>query len=235
VKQALITGASGGLGGALASALCQSGQYRVTGTYHLRQPSWTHATMTWKHLDIHDPDKLKSCLDDIPRIDLLVNTIGILATDDFKPEKSLRQFTTENLLAAVSANTAPLLNLAYHASSALKNAPNPAIIALSARVGSIADNHLGGWYSYRCSKAALNMAVKTLAIEWQRTLPHATLVAYHPGTVKTALSAPFTARAHPDSLFSPDIAAGFLIDLIATLRPEHSGTFWDWQGQQIPW
>ena len=235
MKYALITGASGGLGGALASALCRSGQYLVTGTYNLRQPSWTHKSMTWKHLDIYDPDSLKRCLEGISRIDLLVNTIGMLATNDIKPEKSLSQFKTEQLLSAISANTAPLLNLAQQASSSLKNAPNPTIVALSARVGSISDNHLGGWYSYRCSKAALNMAVKTLAIEWQRTLPNATLVAYHPGTVKTALSAPFTARTNPDSLFSPDSAADYLIDLIATLRPEHSGTFWDWQGQQIPW
>ncbi|MGB1536778.1 MAG: SDR family NAD(P)-dependent oxidoreductase [Pseudomonadales bacterium] len=235
MKYALIAGASGGIGGALALDLCHSGDYQVIGTYHHREPTWTHAAMRWFRLDVHDPGAVALCLNDVPHIDLLINTIGMLSTDEIQPEKSLRQFRTEQLLAAVSLNAAPLLNLAQQASTALKAASNPKIIALSARVGSITDNQLGGWYSYRCSKAALNMAVRTLAIEWQRTLPRATLIAYHPGTVQTLLSAPFTARTKPEQLFSPDVAAGYLIDFISTLKPEHSGTFWDWSGRQIPW
>ena len=125
----------------------------------------------------------------------------------------------------------------------MKQAPKARMVALSARVGSITDNQLGGWYSYRASKAALNMLVRTLAIEWQRTVPNSCLIAYHPGTVITDLSAPFiassqtesTADAKSSGLLTPEQASHQLLTLIPRLEASDSGSFWDWRHEVVPW
>jgi NAD(P)-dependent dehydrogenase (short-subunit alcohol dehydrogenase family) len=105
--------------------------------------------------------------------------------------------------------------------------------ALSARVGSISDNRLGGWYAYRASKAALNMIIKTAAIEMQRVNKHAIVVGLHPGTVDSALSKPFQARVPEDRLFTPAYAADRLITVLGQLQPADTGQCWDWQGLPI--
>ena len=107
--------------------------------------------------------------------------------------------------------------------------------ALSARVGSIGDNRLGGWHSYRASKAALNMLIRNLAIEHRRTRPLSACVALHPGTVQTALSAPYQGSVQPDRLFTPTQSAGALMSVMANLGPEDNGGFFAWDGQPIPW
>ena len=107
--------------------------------------------------------------------------------------------------------------------------------ALSARVGSIGDNRLGGWYGYRASKAALNMMIRNLAIEQRRTRPLSVCVALHPGTVQTALSAPFQASVRPERLFTPAHSAEALMRVMECLGPEDSGGFFAWDGAAIPW
>ena len=137
----------------------------------------------------------------------------------------------------------PLLLLGKHLGPLLKKSDRAHFITLSARVGSISDNHLGGWFSYRASKAALNMLVRTLAIEWQRTLPNTCLAAYHPGTVDTGLSKPFVSKPaaakgrqpRAREVLSPAAAAAHLLALIPKLTPQHTGTFWDWRHDQISW
>ena len=104
---------------------------------------------------------------------------------------------------------------------------------LSARVGSISDNRLGGWYGYRASKAALNQFVRTLAIELARTRPATICVALHPGTVDTALSGPFQRNVAPGKLFSPAQSAGYLLDVLVALTPADSGALIDWAGERI--
>ena len=235
MKQALIIGASGGLGGALAHLLLDRGGWQVLGTYHQTEPLWQHSLMTWRALNIRVETEIASLMTQLPKIDLLINTTGILTSPYHGPEKSIRQFNAEHMMMSFEINTAPILNLAKHAQTALKASNQPIIVALSARVGSIADNDLGGWYSYRCAKAALNMAVKTLAIEWQRSLPMATLIAYHPGTVRTALSAPFLKSGSTSVMLSPGEAAEHCLQLLDTLTPANTGSFWDWRGQKIPW
>ena len=117
----------------------------------------------------------------------------------------------------------------------LKRSPAGVFAAISAKVGSIEDNRLGGWYSYRCSKAALNMALKTLSIEWQRKCPAVCVVSLHPGTTDTALSKPFQSHVPAASLFSPEKTAGFLVDRLAALRAEDSGSFLAFDGEALPW
>jgi NAD(P)-dependent dehydrogenase (short-subunit alcohol dehydrogenase family) len=112
----------------------------------------------------------------------------------------------------------------------------PAVFAvLSARVGSIGDNRLGGWHGYRASKAALNMLIANLAIEMRRTHPLAVIVALHPGTVATSLSEPFQAGVAADKLFSPETSATHLLNVIDRLSPEDSGSFLAWNAERLPW
>ena len=107
--------------------------------------------------------------------------------------------------------------------------------SLSARVGSIGDNNLGGWYAYRAAKAAQNQLLRTLALEWRRRRPQGCVSLLHPGTTATALSAPFQASVSPERLFSPQRSAAQLVAVLEGLRPEQSGGFWAWDGQPIPW
>ena len=106
--------------------------------------------------------------------------------------------------------------------------------ALSARVGSISDNRLGGWYGYRASKAALNQFIRTLAIEWSRTAKASVCVGLHPGTVDTALSAPFQANVAPNKLFTPKQSVAALDTVLASLKPADSGQVFAWDGQPVP-
>jgi len=112
----------------------------------------------------------------------------------------------------------------------------PALFAtVSAKVGSIEDNRLGGWYSYRASKAALNMCLKTLAIEWQRSLPNVAVAALHPGTTDTDLSKPFQRHVPEHQLFSPDQSVIYMVNVLQKLKPADSGKFWAFDGELLPW
>ena len=139
------------------------------------------------------------------------------------------------LLESVRVNTLPTLLLAKYFSAALKRSPAPLLAAVSARVGSIEDNRLGGWYSYRMSKAALNMALKTLSIEWRHSHPRGCVAALHPGTNDTALSKPFQANVAAQNLFRPEYTASMLVKLLSRLGPDDSGIFWAWDGTRIAW
>lgn len=108
-------------------------------------------------------------------------------------------------------------------------------MSFSARVSSIGDNHVGGWYSYRMSKSMLNMFIKTLSIEWQRRFPHATVFGYHPGTVDTELSRPFHANVPAHKLFTPDKAADYCLSVLEQTSTSQTGQLFDWQGKKIEW
>lgn len=166
---------------------------------------------------------------------LVVNCAGLLHGDGLRPEKSLATLDRDALERSFALNAfAPVLLV--RALLPLLGADAPRVVAsLSARVGSIGDNRLGGWYAYRAAKAAQNQLLRTLAIEWQRTHPQATCVSLHPGTVDTPLSRPFQARVAADALFPPARAARQLLDIIAELTPADSGRFIAWDGSTIPW
>ena len=150
-------------------------------------------------------------------------------------KKAYRALDPEFLLENIRINTLPTLMLAKSFSAALKQSPAPLLATVSARVGSIEDNRLGGWYSYRVSKAALNMALKTLSIEWKHSHPRGCVAALHPGTNDTALSKPFQANVAADDLFDPTYTASMFADLLARLGPADSGKFWAWNGETLPW
>ena len=239
---ALIIGGTGGIGGAIIEALVREGKFTVHGT--TRRPfSSIPLGVTWHQLDVTDEPSVGQLAASLDRLDLVINTVGVLSNERFSPEKSIRQASSDQFLDQMRSNAMPLLLLGKHLGPLLKQSHQAHFITLSARVGSIADNQLGGWFSYRASKAALNMLVRTLAIEWQRTLPNTCLAAYHPGTVETGLSQPFVSKTlvtksgqpKGKDILSPAAAAEHLLTLIPKLTPQHTGTFWDWRHNQISW
>ncbi|MFO8236892.1 MAG: SDR family NAD(P)-dependent oxidoreductase [Prochlorococcaceae cyanobacterium] len=166
---------------------------------------------------------------------LVIHTAGVLQEGELKPEKRLAQVQRRHLERSFAVNAfAPLL-LAQAIEPLLPRDQPFHFASLSARVGSIGDNRLGGWYAYRAAKAAQNQLLHTLALEWGRRLPLGCVSLLHPGTTATALSAPFRANVAEGSLFSPQRAAGHLLDVLEQRRQGDSGRFWAWDGQAIPW
>ena len=167
---------------------------------------------------------------------LVVHCAGVLhAGAALQPERSLAQLQRDALERAFALNAyAPVL-LARALLPCFDRASPLVFASLSARVGSIGDNRLGGWYAYRASKAAQNQLMRTLAVEWARTHPRAACVLLHPGTVDTPLSRPFQAGVRAQALSTAEVAARRLLDIIARLGPADSGRFIAWDGQDVPW
>jgi len=166
---------------------------------------------------------------------LVINTAGVLHGPGLQPEKRLASVSRAQLLDSFAVNAFGPVLLAQALAEAIASDGPSHFASLSARVGSIGDNQLGGWYSYRAAKAAQNQLLKTLAIEWRRRRPQCCVSLLHPGTTATTLSEPFRSGVPPSRLFSPDQAAAYLLAVLQSLGPEQSGGFWAWDGSAIPW
>ncbi|HBK44420.1 MULTISPECIES: SDR family NAD(P)-dependent oxidoreductase [unclassified Polynucleobacter] len=162
---------------------------------------------------------------------LIINTIGVLHSADWMPEKKLDDLNAEQLQLLMQMNAiGPGLTIKHF--SKLLDPANSVMATLSAKVGSIEDNRLGGWYSYRASKAALNMLIKTASIEFSRTKPNTALVALHPGTVNSRLSKPFKG----EQIGRPPLdAANDMLNVLFSLSKEDSGSFITYSGERLPW
>lgn len=221
MDRALVVGASGGIGGALAAELAARGA--VVTALSRRNDG----------LDITDEPSVAGILAGLQGpFDTVIVATGALELDGRGPEKSLRAVDPAALAAQFALNaTGPLLVL-KHALRLMPRDRASRFAALSARVGSIGDNALGGWYGYRAAKAALNQLIHTAAIEVARSHPQAVVVALHPGTVDTGLT-----RAHrgAHAAMPPAVAAGHLLAVLEGLTPKATGGFYDWQGKQVPW
>ena len=170
------------------------------------------------------------------RIDLVVNCAGVLHDGaDMQPEKRLADVSPVSLQRSFAVNAVGPLLVAKHFQGLLDREARAVFASLSARVASIGDNRLGGWYAYRTAKAAQNMVTRNLSIELRRRARGVICVALHPGTVDTGLSRPFQSNVPEERLFSPERAARQLLDVIDGLRPEDNGGFFAWDGQPIPW
>ncbi|HDZ09457.1 SDR family NAD(P)-dependent oxidoreductase [Pseudohongiella sp.] len=169
------------------------------------------------------------------QIRLVVISTGVLHTDTIRPEKRAEDLSMSSMLEVLRINTViPSLWL-MTLLPALGGSTPCRMLTLSARVGSISDNHKGGWYSYRASKAALNMVVKTAAIEYARRAPNVKLVAFHPGTVDTALSKPFQRNVPEGKLFSADFVAERLLTISSDLPVDGDASYLDWAAETISW
>lgn len=165
----------------------------------------------------------------------LVVTNGLLSNDSIRPERKVSDLSEEAFGAIMSVNALlPMRSLAAFW-PLIRTSEAPRIAVLSARVGSLGDNELGGWYSYRASKAALNMMMKCAAIEVRRINKQAKLVAYHPGTVDSPLSQPFQRSVPEGKLFTPAFSAAQLIEILDRSEPDGELTYLDWAGETIPW
>ncbi len=160
---------------------------------------------------------------------------GVLQGESYRPERALNQLKTTAMEQVFEVNTFLPMRVLASLAPVIKRSVAPRIAVLSARVGSIGDNGLGGWYSYRGSKAALNMMLRCAALETRRVNPAAKIMAYHPGTVDTPLSEPFQASVAPEKLFSPARAAEALDTVLSSLAADGELSYLDWRGETIPW
>jgi NAD(P)-dependent dehydrogenase (short-subunit alcohol dehydrogenase family) len=245
---ALVTGASSGVGLAIVEwLLAQRATACVIAVARSAQASASLAALQVRagprllrlDVDITDADALGRLADQAAAtrrpLQLVVNAAGMLHADGLRPERSIRDVRAATLQRVFALNAfAPIL-LAQALLPLIPTAMPAVYASLSARVGSIGDNQLGGWYAYRASKAAQNQLMRTLAIELRRTHPQLACVSLHPGTVDTPLSKPFQRSVAPERLFSPARAAAQLMQVVAGLGPQQSGSFLAWDGSQIPW
>jgi NAD(P)-dependent dehydrogenase (short-subunit alcohol dehydrogenase family) len=223
--RALVIGASGGLGQAFVLALQTHPRCgEVVGLHRNSTPA----------LDFDDEASIAKAAQALAaqgKFHLIINAAGVLHNDHFMPEKKLGDLSYAQLEATFRVNTfGPALVMRHFCP--LLDTGRGVLAVLSAKVGSIEDNRLGGWYSYRASKAALNMLLKTAAIEVKRSNPQAVLVSLHPGTVNTGLSKPF--KGDQIGRSTPD-AAATMLGVINGLLPTDSGSFFAYSGERLPW
>lgn len=234
--QVLIAAGSGGIGRALVSeALQRLPAAQITATWNRTSPDFNHARLRWIQTDLTDEEQVAALAEAVEAPRWVINAAGVLHTKSQGPEKSIRAFDAEFFIENMRVNALPALLLGKHFHRRFSNEGNGVFATVSARVGSIEDNRLGGWTSYRCSKAALNMALKNLSVEWARTARQVAVVALHPGTTDTALSKPFQGAVPPGKLFTAEKTARLLIDVIEGVTPEHTGQFLAYDGSVIPW
>lgn len=221
MENALIIGSSGGIGQALVTAL-QARGVAVTGL-----------SRSGDGLDVTDESSVKAKLGALDGpYDLIFVATGALELDGMGPEKALRQVTPEAMVAQFRLNCMGPSLVLKHAMRLLPRDRECRFAALSARVGSIGDNGMGGWYSYRTAKAALNQMIHGGAIELARTHKQSICVALHPGTVETPLTEKY-ADGHPT--VTPEQAAQNLLGVLDGLTPKETGLFFDWQGERVAW
>jgi NAD(P)-dependent dehydrogenase (short-subunit alcohol dehydrogenase family) len=227
---AVVIGASGGIGGAIEAALIEEGAFEIV---HGFARSRTGA----QHLDLLDEASIVAAAAHVaagPPPTLVIVATGLLHRGDHGPEKTLRDLDPDWLAQVYAVNAIGPTLVAKHFLPIMPRTGHVVFAALSARVGSIGDNRLGGWYGYRASKAALNMLVRTVAIEERRRNDRAIVVTLHPGTVDTDLSRPFQGNVQPGRLFAPDRAALQLLDVMDGLKVSDSGKHFDFAGEEVP-
>lgn len=229
-----IIGTSGAIGNALLFQIRRCYPHSQIFTFSRSMPKSSLGD-SWHHVDITDETSIQIASEKVyVSLDLVIVATGFLHNEVIQPEKSLRELSVEKFEHAFKINTLGPALLAKHFLPKLKRKKRAVFAAISARVSSIQDNRLGGWYSYRASKTALNMILKTASIEASRRNSEAIVVGLHPGTVDSALSQPFQANVPAGKLFSPDYAANKLLDVIDRLAPSNSGQVLDFSGIPVP-
>jgi len=244
----LVVGGNRGIGLALVRAQLKNPLVtRVVATYRDRAATDELISLSEQHgnrlellqLDVTDAASLDAFSDYLTRldggVDLAIHAAGLLHDADMQPEKSISQCTPATLLKLFEVNSIGPLMVAAAVLRAQPRNRMFTFAALSAMVGSITDNRLGGWYGYRASKTALNQFIKTLANECRISHPKGAVVAIHPGTTDTDLSRPFQANVPSEKLYSPEQTALRILDVLGGIDQNQSGRFLNWDGRTIPW
>ncbi|MBR8835403.1 MAG: SDR family NAD(P)-dependent oxidoreductase [Stigonema ocellatum SAG 48.90 = DSM 106950] len=245
---ALIVGGSQGIGLGFVQKLLQDTRIaKVYATYRQPESASELLALQKEHsdrliclvMDITDESHIVECTQkigaEVNTLHLVVNCVGLLHEGNVQPEKSLRQINPEQLLRYFQVNSIGSVLLAKHLLPLLRHRDRSIFASISAKIGSIGDNKLGGWYGYRASKAALNMFMRTVAIEYGRSSPKTLVVMLHPGTTDTRLSRPFQGNVPADKLFSVERTVTQLLAVIEQLQDGDSGQFFSWDGSRLPW
>ncbi len=243
----LIVGGSRGIGlGFVRHYLVQESTKTLFVTY---RPARAGALLTLKddfpeklhlvEMDVTDETSIEAAslkvAETVDHINMLLYTVGWLHTAELSPEKTVKHLNTKQLLDYFQINAIGAALCARFFRELLKAADSSVLAAISAKVGSIGDNRIGGWYGYRASKCALNMLLKTVAIEYSRSHPNCSVIALHPGTTDTELSKPFQKYVPPKKLFSVDRSVSYLTNILEQCEPKDTGKFFSWDGTEIPW
>lgn len=237
----LVIGASGGIGRELVSQMSDNGKSVVAiSRTGFADDNWSENVISLA-CDSNDENQIRAVIEQLQAqkhtVNFAVCTVGMLHGEidgiAVKPEKQLESLNQPQLVAYFTVNTIIPSLWVKHLVSVMSS--SAVLVCLSARVGSISDNRLGGWYGYRASKAALNMMIKTAAIEYSRRAKGTALVCYHPGTVDTTLSEPFQVNVKPEKLFTPEFTVSQLLKITRGLSPEEGPYYLDWDGKPINW
>ncbi|WP_439632478.1 SDR family NAD(P)-dependent oxidoreductase [Glycocaulis sp.] len=234
--RAIVVGASGGIGGAFVRQLADDPRCGDVIALSRSGSAPQGPKITSGTIDLEDPASIRGALEPIAGdgpIHLVIVASGVLHGEGFGPEKTWRHLDASSMARLFAINTTGPALAAAALLDALPREGKSVFAALSARVGSISDNRLGGWHAYRASKAALNQIIRTLSIELARKRRDALIVSLHPGTVETALSEPFRGNVPEGKLFTPEYSAGRLLKVIDTLTPDHSGRCFDFAGEEV--
>jgi NAD(P)-dependent dehydrogenase (short-subunit alcohol dehydrogenase family) len=247
--RALVTGASRGIGREFVRQLLAAPNVtrvfaacrRPAFATELNELASQEPRLRMVRLDAADETQVEAAAREVAaetdRLHLVVNAAGVLhdATEGLAPEKRLADVRADGLAASFAVNAFGPLLVAKHFERLLAHRERAVFASISARVGSIGDNRLGGWYAYRGAKAAQNMFTKTLSVEWARSRRNVICVALHPGTTDTDLSRPFQANVPPEKLFTAERTVRQLLGVIDGLVPGDTGRFLAWDGSEIPW
>lgn len=231
MKNIAVIGANGAIGRGFVEQLSKDEDVLLVHAFSRDQAEFNSTKVT-SHLISYDEESFRQAAENGP-FDIVIVATGILHQDGLHPEKALRDLSAEKLITLFEINTViPALAMKYFLPQLSKDKKS-IFAALSARVGSISDNHLGGWYSYRASKAALNMLIKTASIELKRSHKKSIIIGLHPGTVDSPLSKPFQSHVPLEKLFSPEYSTQKMLDTLNQLTPEDSGKCFSYKGEEI--
>jgi len=260
---ALVVGATQGIGLEFVTQLLQTDKvHRLFATYRTTETAQQLFELSEKYpqklhclrMDLTEESQIEQALHELStalstlsnaseqsaahsptQLNLVINCVGLLHSSHQQPEKALRQLDPAKLLNYFQVNSIGPALLAKHLLPILKHAEPSLFATISAKIGSIEDNRIGGWYGYRASKAALNMFLKTASIEYKRRSPNTTIILMHPGTTDTQLSQPFQRGVPPEKLFSPQRTVSQLIEVMSNVTSADTGAFFSWDGSRLPW
>ena len=245
MKNGLVVGGGKGIGLGFVRGLLADDKIDLLYATYRRLESATEllaindARLCCLQMDITEESQIVTVVEKIKAetstLNFVINSAGVLHEGEMQPEKSLRQINGAQLSRYFQVNSVGAMLLFKYVQPLLKHGDRSILATISAKVGSISDNESGGWYGYRASKAALNMFIRTTAIEYKRTCPQAIVVALHPGTTDTNLSLPFQRSVPPEKLFSVDKTVQQLLTVIDGLESKDSGEFFSWDGSRLPW